>query len=118
MMSKINLISKKLFILILLIPTLSLASEWQMESLVGMLEACVKDDKETFELLSNGEILEYCACSTKMFANLLPVNDLVDLHERNLLAKTMIELNEKYKINEICTEKLFYEEIILNEIFD
>ena len=118
MMSKINLISKKLFILILLIPTLSLASEWQMESLVGVLEGCVKDDKETFELLSNGEILEYCACSTKMIANLLTENEVIDLYERNLLAKTAIELDEKYKINQICTEKLFYDEIRLNEIID
>ena len=117
-MFKINLISKKLFTLILLIPTLSFASEWKMESLMGTLEGCVKDDKEFFESLSNGEILEYCACSTKMMSNLLTEEDILDLYERNLLAKTAIELDEKYKINEICTEKLFYEEIILNEIFD
>tara|TARA_Y100000996_G_C22449037_1_gene613020 strand:+ start:566 stop:919 length:354 start_codon:yes stop_codon:yes gene_type:complete len=117
-MSKINLISKQFLILVLVIPTLSFASEWKMESLMETFESCTKDDKESFEILSNGEILEYCACSTKMIANLLTESDIVDLYERNLLGKTIIELNEKYKINVICTEKLFYEEIILNEIFD
>lgn len=118
MIFKKKSVLKKLFILVLVIPTLSFASEWKMESLMVTLEGCVKDDREIFESLSNGEILEYCACSTKMIANLLTENDVIDLYERNLLAKTAIELDEKYKINEICTEKLFYEEIILNEIFD
>ena len=107
---KINLISKKLLILVLVIPTLSFASEWRMESLMETFESCTKGEKEGFELLSNGEILEYCACSTKMMSNLLTEEDILDLYERNLLAKTVSELNEKHKINEICTEKLFYEE--------
>lgn len=109
---------KKLLIILLIIPRISFASDWTMENLIGTLESCANDEKDAYELLSNGEILEFCACSTKMMANLLTVNEIIDLHAKNQLLDKMIELNEKHQINKICTEKLFYEETIMNEIFD
>ena len=109
---------KKLLIILLIIPGMSFASGWNMENLIGTLQGCANDEKEFFDVLSNGEILEYCACTTKMMANLLTENDIIELYEKNQLADKMSELNEKYQINKICTEKLFYEETIMNEIFD
>ena len=98
---------KNFLAIFLLIPSLLFSTGWNMENLIGTLESCANDKKDTFELLSNGEILEYCACSTKMMANLLTVNEIIDLHATNQLLDKMIELNEKHQINKICTEKLF-----------
>tara|TARA_B100001093_G_scaffold343143_1_gene327891 strand:- start:441 stop:743 length:303 start_codon:yes stop_codon:yes gene_type:complete len=98
---------KTLPALLLLIPSLLFANDWNMENLIGTLQGCANDEKEFFDVLSNGEILEYCACTTKMTANLLTENDIIELYEKNQLADKMSELNEKHQINKICTEKLF-----------
>lgn len=98
---------KNFLVIFLFIPFLLFSTEWNMENLIGTLQGCANDEKEFFDVLSNGEILEYCACTTKMTANLLTENDIIELYEKNQLADKMSELNEKHQINKICTEKLF-----------
>ena len=101
---------KRLLIILLIVPSLSFASNWTMENLIGTLQSCAYGEKENFDVLSNSEILEYCACSTRILANLLTEEEIFDLYEKNQLGEKILELNEKHEINKICTEKLFYED--------
>jgi hypothetical protein len=95
---------KFLLILILFVSNIVLASEWQMEDMRTMTDSCINKFIEEPGVLSNGEVLEYCACSIRNVTEKITIEEIVILYESGLYADKLIEL----EINKICTENLFY----------